>query len=736
MTLTLTQEIQQKLTEISNPQNNLNLKQATKEFQELLKNQQAIGCLFEIIHGGNHKQLAAIELRKLVTRNDSRQWEQLSVNDREILKQRLLENCGNEPQKNIRNTLCHCLSAIARIELANNRWPNLVEILYNACNSDNNIHKEMGITILYNLFELIADRMETFHSQLFELFTKTIMDSNLTVAVITVQCLGKIADFIDEQDMERIIEFQNMIPGIVQVLQRALQEGDEDYCSKIFEVFDELLILEVPVLKKHFVDLLHLFLGISTNTGNSDEIRVQSLSFLMWCIMSAKSKIVKAKLIPSILDAMIIIGKEDIENEDGDSPPGLAIQVINTLSTTLSPNQVIPDLWSRVQKAIESGQSSEKKAAILAVGSVIEGCADYLRPKVEEITNLILTNMRDNDSSVRRASCVALTSMLEEFESELMDMHQQIVPVLYDMITDDENVAPVALNALDTLLENLGPEIEPYVDVLMTKLLSIWGTGPINVRVTTTNCIGSVAHSSGQRFLPYFEECVKRLSEWIYLSEVEYLPLRSVVTDCFGAVATAAGKDLFRPFLNSVMEAAVNGLQLDHTGVKQCSYVLFGVLAKLYEGEFSIYLPIIVPPLLLACEQEESTDWLQEEDDQDSMSGEEPEGIKFASGIAQEKEFSLDTLGELFEATKGDFMPYLAQCINIAMSMFDHYNEGVRTTACLTMFHFFEISYEMSNKNDWNPGLPLSEPLHENVANIGKIAMEGAILMLADEDDR
>ena len=739
MTLNLLQEIRHYLEIISNPPSNDSLKLASKEIVTCFKQPFAIPCLLELVtkeQNAGIRQLAAIEVRKLVSKDDGIMWEQLPLSDRESLKNQLLETTGSEQGKALRNSLCHAVSAIARIEIMNGRWGELVELLYNACTNENSIHREMGIVILFNLFEVISDRMESYHAQLFQLFGITIADSNLTVAVTTVQALGKIAEFIEEDDSQGITNFQSTIPSIVQVLQRSLDAEDEDSCARIFEVFDELLILETPLLRKHFVDLLQLFLGIAKNTEHSDEIRVQSLSFLIWCIMSAKSKIVKAKLIPLIVDSMVTIAREDIDAEqDEDTPPSLAIQVINTLSTSMAPNQVIPILWERVQQAMQSGQASEKKAALLAVGSVIEGCADYLRPKVTEITNLVLLNMRDGDVSVRRASCIALAALLEDFETEIIEMHQSIVPVLYEMISDEEAVAPVALNALDTLLESMGDEIAPYVDGLMVKLLSVWGSGPINVRVTTTNCIGSVAHSSGSRFHPYFSECIKRLSELIFLTEPEYLPLRSVVTDCFGAVATAVGKDEFRPYLNSVMEATVAGLQLDHTGVKQCSYVLFGVLAKLYESEFSIYLPVIVPPLLQACDQEESTDWLADEDD-DLIGQEEPEGIKFASGIAQEKEFSLDTLGELFGATKADFMPYLAESINIAMSLFDHYNEGVRTTACETMFHFFAVSYEMSNPKDWNPGLPLAEPVHENVANIGKIAIEGAITMLVDEDDR
>ena len=740
MTRNLQQEIRNCLLVISNPNSNQDLKRASQEFLQLVKQSESILSLLNILKTDadiSIRHSSAIQLRKLVEKHDGLQWNSLGNEDREAWKKELLVLASNEPQKLLRNAICHVVGAIARIEIMNGRWGDLVGVLYNSCTSTVEIQREMGITVLLTLFTVLSDTMTGYYQQLFQLFSITINDSNLLVQVTTVQGLGKIADFIETDDQQNIANFQQLIPSIVQVLMKALQLNDEDSCAKIFEVFDELLILEVPLLRKHFVDLLQLFLKISNTSDYSDEIRVQSLSFLIWCIMSAKSKIVKSKLVPTIIDSMIVIASENVDlDDDQDTPASLAINVINTMSTTMAPNQIIPALWDRVQLAMNTGKSGEKKAALLAVGGVIEGCADFLRPQISQIAGLILQNIRDPDTGVRRASCVALAQLLEDFETEICEMHQQILPVLYELISDDESVSPVALNALDSMLESMGDEIAPYVDGLMQKLLSVWGTGTITVRITTTNCIGSVAHSSGELFQPYFLECVKRLSELMVATDAEFLPLRSVATDCFGAAATAVGKETFRPYMYSVMEHVVAGLQLDHSGLKQCSYVLFGVLAKLYGSEFSVYLPTIVPPLLQACDQEESTDWLNDDDEGDFLDQEEPEGIKFASGIAQEKEFSLDTLGELFEATKSDFMPYLANSINISMSMLDHYNEGVRTTACETMFQFFAVSYEMSNPNDWTPGLPLKEPLHENVANIGKIAIEGAIVMLEDEDDR
>lgn len=73
-----------------------------------------------------------------------------------------------------------------------------------------------------------------------------------------------------------------MIPGMVNVLEQCLKEGDEESAGEIFEVFDTLLMLDAPLLSNHLVDLIRFFLSIGSNRELDDSLRVMALSFLMW----------------------------------------------------------------------------------------------------------------------------------------------------------------------------------------------------------------------------------------------------------------------------------------------------------------------------------------------------------------------------------------------------------------------------------------------------------------------
>jgi hypothetical protein len=553
--------------------------------------------------------------------------------------------------------------------------------------------------------------------------------------------MGKVADFIESSDKAAVSQFQGFIPIFVSIMQKCLASGDDDGCQKIFEVFDELMVLEAPILSKHFTDLVDFFLTIAANTQYSDEVRNAALSFLVWCIMSSKSKISKSRLLPNIISTMFTIAaEEEIDNRDEDCPSRLAIQVINSVSSYFAPQQIFPVVMQNVVKCIQSHSFGDRKAAMLAIAVLVEGCVDFMRSNLEEVFQIVVHAMHDQNSVVRKSACMALAALVYNFEDEMGEKHATLMPLLFNMISDpDPTVHPEALGSLDILLEGMGDEILQYLPVLMSKLLMIWGQGSLESQVTTINCVGSIAHASGREFAPHFPQVLSNLSQAMSLHDLDSLKIRSAATECIGPVATAVGKDEFRQYLPGVMESVVQGMSQNSTDLKQSSYVLFGILGPLFGEEFAPYLQFIVPPLLECCAQVEKNDGFDVDAAEEALElGEEldKDSPSFASGIAQEKEYSIDTLAELFASTKSAFMPYLAETINVAMPLLDHYHESVRSSASAALLRCFETAFKMNHPGDWKEGLPLETQLHENVMNIGKLAIESILCMLAEEDDR
>ncbi len=94
-----------------------------------------------------------------------------------------------------------------------------------------------------------------------------------------------------------------------------------------------------------------------------------------------------------------------------------------------------------------------------------------------------------------------------------------------------------------------------------------------------------------------------RLSQLIRTDtlEDEVLLLRGIVMDTIGAIAEGVGKEAFVPYLHDLMQVSMQGLSLDHARLRECTYCFFGVMARLFEEEFAIYLSGIVPIIVNSC---------------------------------------------------------------------------------------------------------------------------------------
>jgi importin-4 len=174
-------------------------------------------------------------------------------------------------------------------------------------------------------------------------------------------------------------------------------------------------------------------------------------------------------------------------------------------------------------------------------------------------------------------------------------------------LIDNAESQSAACTALDAFLEVLGSKIAQYITLIMERLSGLLETAPLHTKALVTGAIGSAAHASGPDFKPYFAPTLARLRPFFTLTaEGEEQELRGIAMDALGTMAEAIGKDDFRPFLSDAMTMALSGANLGSARLKECSFLLYGVLARLFEGEFAVYLPTIVPALIESCQQVES----------------------------------------------------------------------------------------------------------------------------------
>ncbi|OAV92267.1 hypothetical protein PTTG_27677 [Puccinia triticina 1-1 BBBD Race 1] len=728
-------QLQACLEQIATPSGTDGIKAATQALNEqFYRSPLAIPGLFEILTTCNTpavRQLSAVELRKRVSAGKRKHWKKLQSSMRDAIKSRLLEIVVSEPVPITRHSIARVIAEIAEYELPEKAWPQLLGFLIKATDSPVAQEREVAIFTLSSLMDTVVDSFAENLPQIYALFAKTLQDpESLEVRVTTVQALGRVAEYIEADEESSIASFQAMIPQMLVVIGQTLEAGDENGAKKGFDTLETLLIIEVPLINAHFQQVVQFNATIGNNKNLDESQRIMALNCLLWTIKFKKSKIASMDLIKPIVDSLITIGAEDEpEDPEDDSVARTAFRCLDALSTSLSPQAVFPALYARIQECFRSPDPSMRKAAVMALGVTVEGCSLFIQPHIDQLWPFIDTSLEDNDPRVRRAACTALSCICEMLVDECASRHEILVPRVSALL-NDPTCQRNAMTALDGLLEVLDDQtIGLYLHPLMERLVPMIDSAPPKLKGTVVGAIGSAAYAAKGAFEPYFDVCMQHITPFLSLKgEGDEQELRGVAQDTVGTLASAVGKEKFRPFLDGCLNIAFEAIELNSPSLRECSMIFFGTLAKVYEAEFVAYLPRVMPAVFASLGQAEEDDGSvlpsemikgfkaadDEEDeaeedsefvDVDDVDLDDDELMKTTTAVAVEKSVAADAVSELFEYTKASFLPYLETSIKSLTPLLTHFYPTTRKAAATTLLSFITIAYEITDSPKLEPGI-------------------------------
>lgn len=84
---------------------------------------------------------------------------------------------------------------------------------------------------------------------------------------------------------------------------------------------------------------------------------------------------------------------------------------MNALATNMPPQQVFPIVIQNIITYMQNPDPNFRKAAMMTFAVIVEGCADYMRPKFSELLPIVCAGLQDPDIIVRRAACMALSCL-------------------------------------------------------------------------------------------------------------------------------------------------------------------------------------------------------------------------------------------------------------------------------------------------------------------------------------
>ncbi|EMR09486.1 hypothetical protein PNEG_02074 [Pneumocystis murina B123] len=691
------------------------------------------------------RQLSAIEARKLIAIF----WEDLSKSLKCQIKKSLLQSIVLEPVSIVRHSSARVISSIAKIDLPVEEWKDLPIFIHQASLSHNFLDRETGLYILYVLFEIIEEMFIDKMEELFSLLKLTINDKeSYDVRMTTLMILGKVGEIIDRDDKQSIKSFQEIFPSMFLVLKETINSNNENFQKNAFEVFNTLLICEGALISKAIKDLLEFMVHVASTTKLDDSVRCMALNFLITCSRYRKNKIQALKLGPQLILSMLLIGtEEDTGSPDDDSPSRLAFRCIDILSISLPPSHVFIPLMNYIPQYLQSENPGYRKSALTALGVAIEGSSNFVSTQFSYLLTLIIIGLKDNYHVVKRAALLALGQFADELPEETSERHAELMPILLELILDShEETKKSALNTLDALLESLDSNsISNYFSCIMERLLGLFqSNSTLEIKSTVVAAIGSAVYSAKDQFSPYFERTIECFIPVLELKDSEdELELRGMVTDTLGTIAETVGKEKFTPYIEYVVQSAYRGMQIDHPRLRECLFCFFAILARVYKHEFAPFLHVVIPALIQSLDKDDSDDIYKDSDENDSIKNFDNDKddtlldmSKVNSAITMEKEIAVDALGEICSHTKELFIPYLEESKERLINLSTHFYEGVRKAAISSLWRFTATLYNISNPQQWLPGLPLKIPLHTDVDKFATSVRDITIEILEDESER
>ncbi|XP_021418339.2 importin-4 [Oncorhynchus mykiss] len=731
-------ELEQILLQLTQPDNAI-IQQATAQLKLAFKDPAIIPALCAVMTGSQNPQIrqsAAVMLRMRVKKH----WKKISLDHRESLKAVVLQAFQQETEHTVRHSLSQ-LSAVMVKHETPDRWPALFTLLNQSTKSNNPTDRQVGLLLLSKVVESNPEPFKPHYRQLLQLFGTVLQDlDNPTAMYYCILTLTAMTAYTGTEEMNLM---RALIPRLIIALKHLIK-ADQGQASDAMEVFDELMESEVSIIVPHIAEIVHFCLEVSADTTLTDSLRVKALSCIAFLIRLKSKTVLKQKLLNPILQTVFPVlsaapppGEEDPEDEengdegdtDNESPKHFAAQVIDTMALHMPPEKLFQQLMPLTQVCLASENPYERKAGLMCMAVLAEGCADHIRTKLlSSMLQTVCQSLSDNNQVVRSAGLFALGQFSEHLQPEVSKYCAELMPLLlgYMSALNQAKIGHItkAFYALENFMENLGSEIEPYLPTLMETMLSALSNAEnLKLKELAVSAIGAIANAAKDKLVPYFPPVIESLKGFLTDTRDEMRALQTQALDTLSVLARTIGKDVFSPLAAECVQLGLNLTNaIDDPDLRRCTYSLFSAVSTVSPDCLSPHLTAITTIMLLSLkstegvtahlEEDKTFVLLDDDDDDDDAEGDailddegadtvDPDtaGFSVENAYIDEKEDACDALGEIAFNTGAAFQPFLESSFQQVYELRDFPHEDVRRAAFGAMGQFCRAQHKVWQEN-------------------------------------
>eukprot|EP01103_Thecamoeba_quadrilineata_P017548 TRINITY_DN6286_c0_g1_i1.p1 TRINITY_DN6286_c0_g1~~TRINITY_DN6286_c0_g1_i1.p1 ORF type:complete len:859 (+),score=168.64 TRINITY_DN6286_c0_g1_i1:38-2578(+) len=331
------------------------------------------------------------------------------------------------------------------------------------------------------------------------------------------------------------------------------------------------------------------------------------------------------KLVQGALDGLVpvltetLTKQEEDQDEDTWNESMAASTCLSYVANTVGDN-ILPKAFEFIKPNLDNPNWHYKEAAIIALGSVMEGC------KVQELKNYlnsILPNLfvyvKDPNSVHVRDTTAWVLGRICQFHSDVMSINlQSFVQVLGSSLQDVPRVAGNCAYALYEIAKFFEPESDPpqssplsvFFQAAVQTLLSVTERPDAtenNLRSSAYEAVNAFIQSAPNDCLPFMGQLIQFFLERLHktfttqtVSQDEKEELneqRAMICGSLYHIIQRLGSEI-KPFADAIMSGYLQVLSVKCTSVHEETLIGIGALANAMETEFEKYLSSFLPFLL------------------------------------------------------------------------------------------------------------------------------------------
>lgn len=619
-------------------------------------------------------------------------WNKVSEDDKALVRTHALGSLASV-DRDVRQSAAQAVSAIALAEVPTGGWPELLPILISNAVGDNlNFRMASLITLGYILEGLESGQLnKTVSDQVLTALSSNILaEVQAEVKLEAIKALGHALQFASQN-------FKNEAERthIMKMVLMCCQNDNERIRLSAFQDLCEIALHYYDYIATHLPDLW----TVTSTAIKSGGEKVSSLALEFWNIIADIEKERKEhpnplksmrNFISTASSALLPLLFEGVlqAEEDNDEWSLYKSSGSNLLAVAqLTGNGIVEPCLAFITQHIQSANWKQRHAAMLVMGSILEGpSAQRLVPVVADGFKIALGLMKDQVLQVRVTSAWTLSRLCEFHFQQIMTL-PEAPSLLTALISSLQDHAKVAAHACTTAVQIVtkgsfsslfAPE---SFELLFTALIQTAYRPESDTTLQTAAfaAIETLVDHSEASFSTLLEAKLEPLLKLLKESmgksgaEVSQAFLCSLLASCFRKVN---GRNLPDSFIQATVETLVALFQL-RGGVIDEGIHTFGALAQNVKERIAPWLGLFGPSLGFAVGKQEDSALCKagtmvigdlaralEGLIVDYMGDLIPmliKNLQSAEVSTDIKIQSIGSIGDLAQAAKGAFLPYIPQ---------------------------------------------------------------------------